>query len=92
MTCLGSGKGPPYHIDSAFHRESGTSSKSLPCTNVMSFLRRPPSPVSVETLHMGSATRLELSMGPGWPKLLFKPVPELLDTPELEAMLQLQDS
>lgn len=39
---------------------------------------------------MGS-TRLVLSMGPGRPKLFLDPVPELLDTPELDAMLQLQN-
>lgn len=38
---------------------------------------------------MGSAIKLELSMEPGWPILLFPPVPELLETPELDDMLHL---
>lgn len=43
------------------------------------------------TLVIGSATRFELSMGPGMPWLRLEPVPELLDTPELDAMLQLTE-
>lgn len=50
-----------------------------------------PSPVKVGTLHIGSSTKLELSIGPGCPNVRFDPAPELLDTPELEAMLQLQN-
>lgn len=49
-----------------------------------------PSPVNVGTLRTGSATKFELSIGPGIPWLRFSTVPELLETPELDAILQLQ--
>ena len=49
LTCRGSPGVPPYHCTSAFHRLSGTSSKSRPRTRVTSVRRRPPSPVRFVT-------------------------------------------
>ena len=57
-TCLGSPGVPPYHCASAFHRLSGTSSKSRPRTRVTSVRSRPPSPVRFVT--WGGMTQREV--------------------------------
>lgn len=64
-TCLGRAGAPPYHWNRAFHRESGTNSKSRHLTSIRFRFNLPPSPVSVTTLQAGVATRTVLSMGPG---------------------------
>lgn len=48
-----------------------------------------PSPVKVGTLYNRSSNKYELSIEPGFSNDRFKHVPELLETPELEVMLQL---
>jgi len=53
-----------------------------------SVIRGLPSPVKVGTFKLLSATKFLLSIGPGRDNF-FKTVPELLETPELEAILQL---
>lgn len=66
MTCLGRAGSPPYHWWRAFHRESGTSSKSRHLTSTKFFLSFPPSPVRERTLWVGVATSPELSIAPGF--------------------------
>ncbi len=68
LTDRGNAGEPPYHADSAFQTASGTSSKSRPRINILSFFKRPPSLVNIVTwIEDSVSNQVGIENNPGSP-------------------------